>query len=695
MNGYERIWPMLRTLRRELEREFPAAAGVSVPEREALLFAETLKRIPVGRSGRTTLFGEMGLAFVAGAERAAWEQRLRAAEDAAAAAPTSSAPDAFQEMDRCFGFLCSDGGGAHTTVDYGTVVAHGLKGVVARIDRELPGAAPAKRDLLAGMQTALRALAEFARRYDPASRVPWEPAATFAEGLQTLWLVTVGIAVSEQAPWSISLGRVDQYLFDRYRADRAAGVPETVLAAQLADFFRMLDNPEFADAAVALNLGGRDAAGRSQFNELSRLVVTVAAELRLPAPLLAVHVDDTLAPEDFDRLCVPELLTVGQPTFYGEDACRRALACRGVPAAELPEWAANSCMGLMMPGREWADMWGSVIILPVALELALNGGHPFNGELPLPLATVPPAAYRDFAELFDTVCAYADELTGVYIAETERRRALRLPNPFVSALLDDCMERGLDRLHGGVRYRTLTVETFGLVNCADALLAVKRLVFDTAEFSLAALTAAAKNDYADAAALLQRVKNQPKYGNADAEADGMLAALAARVANSIIGRSTPEVACAPSLHTLTGNVDRGARTAASLDGRRRGEPLAKNAGTRPGIAAAGHTSLLLSASAFNQAEFFGGQPVDLSLDPALFATPEGRRRFQALVRTYFQRGGLQLQVNGLSPERLRQAMREPERHHDLIVRIGGFSMRFTSLSREVQQDMVARFETGV
>ena len=694
---YERIWPMLNTLRFELEREIPAGA-FSVPEREARVFEGILRGIPVGASKAGIISGEMGMEFVRDEERAAWEMRIEAAK----IPPEDMRQCPFQKMDALFGFQASDGGKAHSIIDYGRVLSQGLRGVCEHIESEMPGSGKAKRETLGAMHIALKALAEFSRRYAEGNplcaQVPWEPAKSFAEALQCLWLLNIGIAVSEGSSASISLGRFDQYILGLYRSDIAKGVAKAELETQLADFFRMLNNPEFADAAMNLNLGGVDAEGRSMYNELSRLIVKVASALRLPAPLMAARIYDGIPQDDFDMLCDPELLLVGQPSFYGEEPCRRALAARGVPASEIPNWAANSCMGLMMPAQEWSDMWGSVINMLIPLELAINKGRPFKGELPFVLKTQAHENYRSFEELFETVCDYASELTGLFVEETERRREERgrtHPNPFVSALLDDCIGRGLDKLQGGVRHRTLIVEAFGLINCADALLAIKKLAFDSQEFRLDALAAAAKCDYEGAEGILRRIKALPKYGNADKEADGMAAKLASRFAEAVSSHSTDELSCAPSFHTLNAHVWKGAKTAASLDGRREGESLAKNIGSRPGIASKGHSSLILSATGIDQAKFFGGQALDLSFDPSIFKTKDGRRKFQALLKVYFKRGGLLAQVNGLSPETLRKAMAEPEKHKDLIVRIGGFSLRFTGMPEAAQRDFIARFETGV
>lgn len=171
--------------------------------------------------------------------------------------------------------------------------------------------------------------------------------------------------------------------------------------------------------------------------------------------------------------------------------------------------------------------------------------------------------------------------------------------------------------------------------------------------------------------------------------------LAEEYADAVSRHSHDGLYYLPSFHTLTAHVPAGAKTAASLDGRRAGEPLAKNIGTSPGRATCGHTALMRSAATIDQSAYSGGQALDIRVDPGLLATVEGRHGFRALLRTYFRMGGLQVQVNGLSADELRAARVEPELHRELIVRIAGYSAPYVSLPPEVQVEMIARFEAGL
>jgi len=203
--------------------------------------------------------------------------------------------------------------------------------------------------------------------------------------------------------------------------------------------------------AAALNLGGVDAHGHDLFNDLTRLFIRVAAKLQMVAPILAAHIHPGLRREDFDLLTAPELFRIGQPSFYGEFSCRKALLQRGVPATEVHRWAANSCMGLMMPGEEFSDMWGVIFTFLLPLELALNHGRPFNGNLSFRLQTVSSEQYHNIAAILNTTIAYADELLSMLIKRhggISAEEGANNPDPLVSALLCGGTP-GRDRILGG------------------------------------------------------------------------------------------------------------------------------------------------------------------------------------------------------------------------------------------------------
>lgn len=694
-----------------------ALAKFSAPEREARLFAYLLEHLPIGIALGETLAGDFGVPYMDPQSREELDQALR--PSAAPTSPPLPSQDPFLLLrDR---FHCTAGySSAHTCTDDERVIRTGIAGILSEVKAAQEHASPEQADMLRAMEIALRAFIHWAHRYadlgrrmaeqtqDPKARealntieqtcrrVPEHPPTTFHEGIQTICLVRAAVGISELSEASLSLGRPDQYLYPLFVGDIERGVPLADLERSVKDLWRKLNR--FGDPATTINLGGMDADGRDLFNPLSAMMVRVTKELRLPAPLLAARIHDHLPTEAFDLYVDRDLLTLGQPTFYGEMPCREALVRRGVPPADACRFAANSCMGLVVPGEEISDMWGAVLNLLLPLELALNNGLPFQKDLSVTLSTPARDGFATFDDLFAQFARYLDEMAALLVRrnwESTQCWGKERPNPFFSALIRDCIARGRDRALGGPRYHIITFEAFGWANAADALTAVKRLVFDEKRYAIADLVAAARRNFEGFPDLRAAILRCPKYGNADAEADGMAARVADTFAKSVRRHSHDTFYYAPSFHTLNAHIGAGKKLGASLDGRLAGQPLSKNVGPMLGRSRNGLTSVLLSASAVDQRAMSGGQALDISLDPAIIRSKDGRRKFQSLLRAYFSRGGLQVQVNGVTADQLRKAIADPRAYEDLTVKIAGYSARFVSLSREVQDEMIQRFEQGL
>lgn len=640
--------------------------------REAELFRRILAEIPIGgdprRSRLAGIFGD--------------SEDSSAPEPAASSAAQAPA-NRFDELCRNLQCSCSISVN-HTTLDYASVLEHGLLALA----EEAPNQA---------QRTALLAVAEFAERYARLGfglcrRSPAYPAETFAEALQSILLVQAVTGIAEYGFASISLGRFDQYCYRYFENDRNRGVSEEELAAALREFMQMLNI--HGDYAKALNIGGCDGAGNDQFNDLSRLILRVAAELRLPAPLLAVRCHAGTRDEDLALATRPELFTIGQPTFYGEENCRETLRKRGVLPDDLENWCVNSCMGLMIAGREFSDMWAVVCNCLPGLEAAMNGGTPFR---PCGLSIDAPSLYGNIDELMETMLSYDRKLLRLLLEHHSRLNAEAFergyhPSPFTSSLLRGGTP-GADRLHGGPRYHTANVDLFALINTADALTAIDELVFRRKSRTLAEIAAAARSNFEGQEKLRQELLACPKFGNGNRTADAFAAKLAGRIAR-MIREENPDggIYYMPSFHTLNVHVGRGANYPASCDGRRAGEPFSKNIGPMAGRNHEGISGLIRSAAAIGQTDFPGGQALDIYCDSALYRTEEARKKFRAALRTYFKLGGLQLQVNAVSIGELEKALEKPELYRDLTVRIGGYSTRFTSLPPKFQHEMIERFK---
>lgn len=713
MNNRSKNREIISFLRREFLQSHENEGHVSAL-REARIFEHILEKIPIYCRDGELIAGDFGWHDSGEPEFSRFFTNIpKTAENAPV---SSSSPE--EEMHRefhCFGNYTP----AHTCVDYGKLLRLGIEGIIMEVMASQKEVKNSGSAYLEAIKVALEALLKYCaritglleqtlsegkgaseslKRLMPICRnVPLHPAASFHEALQSVWFLHSMIGVSEYCDSSISLGNFDQYIYPFFRKSLEAGTGIQEMEEMLHHFFVKLNR--YGDAACTINLGGMDKDGNDLCNSLTEMIIRVFSKGDFASPILAARIHPGIPQTIFDSLTTPKLFAKGQPTFYGEISCRKALAERGVPAERINGWSANSCMGLVIQGAEISDMWGAVVNFLLPLELALNGGAPLCKNLPIKLKTSPSSKYANFAELKSKFLEYLSELTAYCVNNSrihlEQARKDR-QNPFVSSFIESCIARGQDRLSGGADYHTVIVEAFGLINASDALLAIEQLVFKRKKYSLARLLEAVNANFAGCHHdILKEILKIPKYGNGYVEADKPAAELADHFADIVSSFSEEGTVYAPSFHTLNVHISAGHKYGASLDGRLSGDPLAKNIGTSPGKSLKGHTSLMRSAATINQTKFSGGQALDISLDSTMLRSVDSMRKFQALLSAYFEMGGLQVQVNGISADILRAAVKEPDKHRDLIVRIAGYSSYFTRLEFDNQQEMILRFEKGL
>lgn len=598
---------------------------------------------------------------------------------------------------------------AHTLINYGKIVSEGLGTYVEKVKLELEKYPD--DEYLKAMDICLSAVGIYAERFkklaeeqsaccdskkdkkrlenmiSALSNVPLKPARNFLEGVQSVWIMHTLIAVSEQGFGSISIGRIDQYLYPLYEKFLNDGGTEDEARAILKQLFSLLDS--YGDGACAMNIGGLDKDGKDMLNSLSLLLIKVEKEMALRAPIFAVRVHPDFPDEVMDDLIDFNLFKVGQPTFYGELPCRKAVAKRGIDESEALEFSANSCMGLILSGSEFADMWGIRFNSQIPLELALNGGKPIGKPILFDLKAVP-FSNGTFDELVDKYGEYFKEVFDL-CADTYCRfangSALNRPNPLLSALTEGCVEARADRSIA-CKYNTVTVETLGLVNVCDGLLAIKELVFEKKKYTIADFLAAVTANYEGFEELQHDILKCTKYGMNDPEANALIKRLADMVSDICRSRYEGNRTYLPSLHTIDANVFYGRMIAATFDGRKKGEPLNKNANPALQLKTREHTSVVLSATSFDQTDFSGGQPIDLYFDKSWFNTKESRDKIKALIHTYFKLGGLQFQVNSVDIELLEKAHLEPLKYPEVIVRKGGYSVRFNEMSQAARAEFI-------
>ena len=616
----------------------------------------------------------------------------------------------------------------HAIPDFATILAVGLSGLRAEAEgarAAYPADAPdyAERQCQwQGMIIALDALSAYMHRYGAlawrmaANEVPgqrrseladiaraceWvaeQPPRTFAEALQLVWFVHLGIKMDDGGVGH-SFGRFDQYLHPFYRADLAVGRLTVDQARELLAHFWVKLNRERDDIAH-LSLGGQRVEGEDATNELSQLCLQVDRWVSRKQPNLSTRVHANTPLWYWEEIARTIRQGAGHPAIFNDEVIIPGLLNYGLPEEEVRDYAQVGCVETFLPGlgAPWTDCY---LNLPKCLELALNDGCcQVTGERLGP-ATGDPESFDSFAALFE---AYEQQVEGALYDMLEAKDrydgvlSQHAPEPLNSAFIRDCLQRGLDGTGGGARYLLTGAYGVGVGTVVDSLAAIKALVYDEGLVGMADLLAALTADFVGHDRLLAMCRDRaPKYGNDDDRADE----LAVRVIEGF-GR---QARCYPSLYahavhtamlgSVTSHTKMGVLTGASPNGRRAGETLSDGGSPSQGCNRQGATATLRSVSKADHRLAPGGAAINLRLAPRDLVGEEGLHTLISLLRSYVALGGEQLQVTVADAEMLRRARAHPEQHRDLVVRVAGFTAYFVTLPAELQQEIIARSDCGL
>jgi len=613
-------------------------------------------------------------------------------------------------------YLVEGGAPGHVGWRWDRILREGVEGVMAELRRRLAGARDVKaRRLYRGALLLWRAVLRWnalhvdalkdkrqgahgaeAARLDRliaiCTRVPRWPARTFHEAVQSFHLQH--LALMFESPYGGNgPGRLDYFLWPYLERDLADGVIGREEAKELIDelFIRFHERLGNADGWVeAVCVGGVHPDGRDAVNPLSHMVTHAIGALPLTHPSV-YHRLGPDAPRAFVELAC-QYLAHGRnrAQIYNDPACVQAIAKSGVPVADARMYMAGGCMEISVQGAASDLNFTRTYNVAKTLELVLTGGLDLvSGARVLALDRALPD-YPDFEALyaaFESQLAYEyrQMLAGLDI-QSEMFARYR-PAFLLSSLVDDCLARGREQQDGGARYHDYGFAPLAITSAADSLNGIRVAVFEEGFVSAAELLAAMKANFAGKEALQRRLAGIPAYGTHDATADGLcsrvlgsVCTLATRLRNRFGGQLKPMIF--NFVWTPGTSAQLGARGDGSHAGDRIGHGMTpvSRAMTQGLTAAIGsHTSLDLSVVS-------GGATTMWDMDPQ-WVSPE---RLQAVLKTFMAGGGMIFQGNTTDVAEMENAMACPERHPDLIVRVGGFSARFTTLSPEVQREIVSR-----
>lgn len=613
----------------------------------------------------------------------------------------------------------------HMTPNFETVLRVGLRGIreaITHADETLALADPMRSKKSAFLQAAaisVDAACAFAGRYAEEAlrlaqieanptrraellhtsqicrRVPLEPTHTFHEACQVTWFIHLLVCLEEgESHAAFAPGRFDQYVAPYYRGSLERGEMTEAAAAELIDCLWIKFNEIGNEIPQTMTLGGTRSDGRPGEHDLTLRCMDSTERLWTLNPSLVLRWHEGMPPHVMDRACALIKTGIGFPQFYHDGLMVHAMTQAGVTEEDARDTVPGGCVELSVAGK--TNPWvGNFFNLPKCLLLSLNNGvDPISGNrvgLQTPDAQ-PLQTFDEVMAAYKRQVAYFMELMAASENSHDVAQAEVTPFPFLSALVSDCIENGMDITWGGGRYNFTEVQGVGIANTADSLAAIKKLVFQEERISLDQLLTAMAQNFEGAENTRQMLLHEaPKYGNRQPLVDDIAQEIVIHFYEEVQKYINPRAGkFVPGLLTWTLADGFGSATGATPDGRKSGEVFADSIGAAQGRDTEGPTALIESVTRTDYTPVVGGLSFNLKFTPTVISSEESVQKLQALIRTYFKLGGMQLQINVVDRDTLLEAQRTPEKHHNLVVRISGWSARFTTLSKALQDEIIAR-----
>ncbi|NOW07666.1 glycyl radical protein [Clostridium beijerinckii] len=640
-------------------------------------------------------------------------------------------------------------GDAHIAVNYETVLKLGLINYKERTEKKLKELDLTdyrnlnKSYFYRAILIVLDAVAAFAKRYADLAlelaekesdvnrkeellemsrilnKVPYYPAETFKEAVQSLWIIHLVLQI-ESNGHSLSYGRMDQYLNPFYEKDLKLGkITEDSTTELLTNLWlktftinkiRSWSHTRFSAGSPLyqnVTVGGQTVDKKDAVNPLSYLILKSVAQTKLPQPNLTVRYHRGLS-DDFMKECIEVVrLGFGMPAFNSDEVIIPSFIEKGIDEKDAYNYSAIGCVEVAVPGK-----WGyrctgmSFLNFPKSLLIALNDGIDPESGTKLCEGV---GHFKDMTT-FDEVMKAWDKIIREFtrhsvIIDSCADLAIEevTADVLCSALTDDCIDRGLNLKEGGAVYDFISDLQVGIANLGDSLAAIKKCVFEDKSFTPAQVWDALLDNFEgeDGKRIQDRLINDaPKYGNDDDYIDLLLREAyeiyideIKKYKNTRYGRGPIGGCYYAGTSSISANVPQGAGTLATPDGRKAGEPLAEGCSPSHAMDKNGPTAVFKSVSKLPTHDITGGVLLNQKVTPQMLSKESDREKLILLIRTFFNRlEGFHVQYNVVSRDTLLDAQKHPEDHRDLIVRVAGYSAFFNVLSKQTQDDIIERTE---
>ncbi|MCY6369871.1 formate C-acetyltransferase [Clostridium ganghwense] len=520
---------------------------------------------------------------------------------------------------------------------------------------------------------------------------------SFHEACQLLWYISV-IAQYESNASSLSLGRFDKYMYPFYKHDIDNGVSHEKLREVLECLWLKANDVVLIRSAnsakyfagfptgYTITLGGFTDNGRSSVNELSYLVLDTYQDIRLPQPNIGVRLNELIERPFLNKTVETIRLGTGVPQIFNDEVVVPGFLNRGVSLEDARDYSVVGCVELSLPGKTYGLHDIALFNLLKLMEITLKENqHHENINFSLIIEKIKENIDKYVSLMID----------GSNIVDIGHKEFA--PVPFLSCFIDDCLENGKGITSGGARYNFSGVQGIGIANLSDSLYALKKIVFEEKRITFSELINALDNNFEGKEYEKLRVRlinKYDKYGNDNDEVDNIgsdilryYAKAVEKYINARHGIFTP------GAYTVSAHIPLGEAVGATADGRKNGDQLA-DGGLSPmvGKDMLGPTAVLKSVSKLDNYLTTNGSLLNVKFSPKALEGIEGINKMANYLLAFMKLKIQHIQFNVVSVETLRDAQKHPENYKGLVVRVAGYSAFFVELSKEIQDDIIARTE---
>lgn len=554
------------------------------------------------------------------------------------------------------------------------------------------------------------------------SKVPYEPAETFQEAVQSVWFIQLILQI-ESNGHSLSYGRFDQYMYPYYDRDIKNGTIKESEALELltclwiktltinkvrsqAHTLSSAGSPMYQNVTIA----GQTTDKKDAVNDLSFLVLKSVAQTRLTQPNLTVRYHKNINKHFLDECIEVMRLGFGMPALNNDEIIIPSFMDWGVKEEDAYNYSAIGCVETAVPGK-----WGyrctgmSYINFPRMLLCTMNNGVDLTSNKRFTKGYgyfTEMESYEELLKAWDKTIREITRYSVIVENVIDKASERDVPDILCSALTDDCIARGKTIKEGGAVYDFISGLQVGIANMADCLAAIKKLVYEEKKITRQELWNAILDDFSSPEnKKIQKmlIREAPKYGNDDDYVDQLIVEAydsyieeIEKYPNTRYNRGPIGGIRYAGTFSISANVGQGMSTMATPDGRNAFEPLAEGCSPAHNSDKNGPTAVFKSVSKLRTNKITGGVLLNQKMTPQMLSTEENRQKLELLIKTFFNRlHGYHVQYNIVSKETLIDAQKHPENHKDLIVRVAGYSAFFNVLSKKTQDDIIGRTEQSL